>query len=164
VAGGDPSDQVVEVLMEGQWWSLLSLPHSFYPKPTTIHSGNLHIGDVYCDLQALQASRQAPNNTVRLDPDGLWNYEFNWCEVGYVSFQGQLLCSIDKELRVNYDDSLVAIGKAVGHNYRLIGGKLINMRGNYTYTASIKGTIVATVVNAESLAVFPPTFSVFISS
>jgi hypothetical protein len=105
---------------------------------------------------------------VRSDPDGLWsvvNYEFHCFNP--VSFQGKLLCSIDNKLCVSYDDSLVTIGRAV-NMFNNIGGELINMQvtssGYGFYTACIEGTIVATVVNAESLAVFPPPFSVFISS
>jgi hypothetical protein len=170
VAGGDPSrDKVVEVLMEGQWWSLPSLPYThFVYGAATIHGRTLHISGVYCDLQALLASRQAPNNTVRSDPDGLWS-EFHFFHLFHpVSFQGKLLCSIDNELLVSYDDSLVSIGRAVGKTLNNIGGELINIQGTSSgycfYTACIEGTIVATVVNAKSLAVFPPTFSVFISS
>jgi hypothetical protein len=152
VAGGHPSFLVVEVLMEGQWWSLPSLPyyqpHSSYLISATIHGGTLHIGGAYCDLQSLLASCQTPNGTVRSDPDGLWsvvNYEFHWYEVGYASFQGQLLCSANNELRVSYDDSLVTIGRAVGNKLNNIGGELINIRGSYIsgyrfYAASIEGT------------------------
>jgi hypothetical protein len=105
---------------------------------------------------------------VRSYPDGLWS-EFHFFHLFHpVSFQGKLLCSIDNELRVSYDDSLVTIGRAVGNTLNNIGGELINIQGTSSghrfYTASIEGTIVATVVNAESLAVFPPPFSVFISS
>jgi hypothetical protein len=151
VAGGHPCGKVVEVFMEGQWWSLPSLPCPYYGymNPATIHGGTLHICGAYCDLQSLLASRQPPNNTVRSDPDGLWsvvNDEFNR-SFGFFSFQGQSLCSTDKELRVNYDDSLVTIGRAIGNYYMLISGELIKTEWTLSgcsmfYTASIKGTIV----------------------
>jgi hypothetical protein len=54
VVGGHPCEEVVEVLMEGQWWSL---PYTYYHGLATIHCGTLHIRAVYCDLQALLASR-----------------------------------------------------------------------------------------------------------
>jgi hypothetical protein len=77
VAGGDPCEKVVEVFMEGQWWSLLSLSYNILPyhdyTPATIHGGTLHICNAYCDLQALLASRQPPNSSMISDPDGLWN-------------------------------------------------------------------------------------------
>jgi hypothetical protein len=171
VAGGHHCERVVEVLMEGQWWSLPSLPYNilYGYSMATIHEGTLHMWGAYCDLQALLASRLTPNSTARSYPDGLWSVvNYGHCShVGHVSFQGQLLYSIGEELRVRYNDSLVTIGRAVGRNM-LIGGELIYTRwalsGYCFYTASVKGTIIAIVVNVESLAVFPPPFSVFISS
>jgi hypothetical protein len=136
VAGGYVREQVVEVLMEGQWWSLplpliFNMANHSWRNPAYVRA--------YCDLQALLA-RLTPNSSVRSNLDGLSLTGLH--AVRYVPFQGQFLCSIDKEL---CDDSLVTIGRAVGRNM-LIGGELINMcltsSGCCFYTASVKGTII----------------------
>jgi hypothetical protein len=154
VAGGYSHNQVaVEVLMEGQWWILPSVPCKSLQNCCSIkccpyaiiHSGKLCFLNAYCDLQALLASRRKPNSALRSTPNNLWSELIS--RGGVFSFQGQLLYFLNDELRLSFDDSLVTIGGAVDscNEYLIHRGKMVfvsNINGFCViYTASIQGTV-----------------------
>jgi hypothetical protein len=152
VAGGWPPSQVlvVEVLMEGQWWTLPSLPSPFYHGcQSIVHNGNLYIDNVHCDLQALLASCGNPN---RAAPDNLWRKQEFGCD-GVISLQGQLLYWFGSNLCLSYNDTLVAMGITLrdGLKYLFHDGKLVCLTLDGVYALQLL-----------ILAVIPPLSSVFI--
>ena len=116
----------VEVLMEGQWWTVPPLPYIADPTRMhlTLHGGNLYVyGDghsgsiFYCDLQALIASCKPSKHSV-----SLWDAGWQCCNFTnnnvMISFQRQLFyfstTSVSSgyllSMHVIHNQSVVAIG------------------------------------------------------